>query len=438
MDQMLDGEKVDPTQHKDSIGNFFRHAHTTGISHDQEVLRVKWFMVITSTLYLFAQVPAWIYNDDSVTQQWSLYGSVACLVMLVVYLIDSSHILTSSDEDAQKRHLEKVKAKADMKRDNILKAVAEFDLDRTSDGLVSPPGMRINLKSSRRMSGGVEMIDPATGVVHRESIGRMFDVFDVDKSGFLDEVETDKFVKVVFMTNGETEVPDEVLKEVRKAQLLSQVENKNVDCCTVKNAARLEISREAFLDSIAELLENQYKHLAALEVPEVVPVEEEGNEPGMSVLDATAIIIFGTVLATLFSDTLVDAIDELCKLTGIPNFAVAFVVCPFASNASELLSSFQLASRKKLRNASVTFAQIYAACTMNNCLGLGVFLFMIWYKRLSWNYGAEVSSIILVTWFMAFVTCNETTIYTRMVVTSLALYPLSLAFVEGMHRLGVA
>merc|ERR1712054_726831 len=149
-------------------------------------------------------------------------------------------------------------------------------------------------------------------------------------------------------------------------------------------------------------------------------------------------ILFGTLLATAFSDCLVDTIDQVGRLSGVPNFIIGFVVCPLAPNASELISSLQLASRKKMRNASVTFAQIYAACTMNNCMVLGVFFFMIWYKKLDWNYSAEVSSILLVTWIMGLVSSCEVTLKTFLVVVSLSLYPLSLAFVEVMHRLGLA
>ena len=42
----------------------------------------------------------------------------------------------------------------------------------------------------------------------------------------------------------------------------------------------------------------------------------------------------------------------------IPPFFVAFCVTPLASNASELVSSLYFASRKHVKNISLTFCQV--------------------------------------------------------------------------------
>ena len=47
----------------------------------------------------------------------------------------------------------------------------------------------------------------------------------------------------------------------------------------------------------------------------------------------------------------------------IPAFYVAFVVTPYASNASELVSSLIFAMRKHKKNISLTFSQVRAHCT---------------------------------------------------------------------------
>ena len=44
----------------------------------------------------------------------------------------------------------------------------------------------------------------------------------------------------------------------------------------------------------------------------------------------------------------------------IPAFYVAFVVTPYASNASELVSSIIFAMRKHKKNISLTFSQVGA------------------------------------------------------------------------------
>ena len=42
----------------------------------------------------------------------------------------------------------------------------------------------------------------------------------------------------------------------------------------------------------------------------------------------------------------------------IPPFFVAFCVTPLASNASELVSSLVFASRKRMKNISLTYCQV--------------------------------------------------------------------------------
>lgn len=49
------------------------------------------------------------------------------------------------------------------------------------------------------------------------------------------------------------------------------------------------------------------------------------------------------------------------QASGIPAFYVAFCVTPFASNASELVSSLIFASRKQKKNISLTFSQVRAS-----------------------------------------------------------------------------
>lgn len=49
---------------------------------------------------------------------------------------------------------------------------------------------------------------------------------------------------------------------------------------------------------------------------------------------------------------------DCLQASKIPAFYVAFVVTPYASNASELVSSLIFASRKQKKNISLTFSQV--------------------------------------------------------------------------------
>merc|ERR1712048_1353666 len=60
-------------------------------------------------------------------------------------------------------------------------------------------------------------------------------------------------------------------------------------------------------------------------------------------------MLLGTFVVLFVSDSFVDVLNVWGKRLGIPVFYVAFVIAPFASNASELLSAYVYA-RKKTRS----------------------------------------------------------------------------------------
>ena len=108
-------------------------------------------------------------------------------------------------------------------------------------------------------------------------------------------------------------------------------------------------------------------------------------------MNSAKLMIGGTFLVALFSDPMVDAVSsvrgrveeseiridrnvQFSKASHIPAFFVAFLVTPFASNASELVqsqdvqqlwyddgaqvSSLQFAKKKKKKNISLTYSQV--------------------------------------------------------------------------------
>lgn len=98
--------------------------------------------------------------------------------------------------------------------------------------------------------------------------------------------------------------------------------------------------------------------------------EEEGAvlDPPAIYKKAAGFMLAGALLAATFADPMVDSIGNFSAASHIPPFFVAFVVTPFASNASELVSSIIFAKRLRKRNISLTFSQVYGAITMNNTL----------------------------------------------------------------------
>mmetsp|Transcript_38807 Transcript_38807/g.91895 ORF Transcript_38807/g.91895 Transcript_38807/m.91895 type:complete len:533 (+) Transcript_38807:126-1724(+) len=165
--------------------------------------------------------------------------------------------------------------------------------------------------------------------------------------------------------------------------------------------------------------------------------EDDAAEPPTAqqiVTKAVALMAAGTLICGFFADPMVAAVNNFSTASGIPSFFVAFVVTPLASNSSELVSSLQFAARKRSKNISLTFSQVYGAVTMNNTLCLGVFLLVIAIQGLSWTYTAEVFTIVASTVVVGAVGYSSTTFRTWVALPVLAIYPLSLIGVYIMDH----
>jgi len=171
--------------------------------------------------------------------------------------------------------------------------------------------------------------------------------------------------------------------------------------------------------------------------PKVQEDEEEEEKPAdwkAILLQAFALLTLGVGLVTIFSDPMVEVLNDFADTVGIAPFYVSFVVCPICSNASELISSLIFAARKKRSNTSLTYGQLYGAAVMNNTMVLGIFFALIFFKGLAWTYSVETLSILLVTVAVGVIGMTRTTYRTWLAFVVLALYPLSLLFVYVMEK----
>jgi len=292
---------------------------------------------------------------------------------------------------------------------------------------------------------GISIMDPISKKVNISAIREIFHAFDLDGNGVLDDKEVERFASVLFRT-GNLNVDDEQaekmrkdltdeLKDAQRASMEHDIEKNTGGCMAKKEKPKdpneNSIGENVFIMKVAQVLEEELANQAT---------EDEDEELDVGDLMTTQCALFyiflGTGLVTLFSDGVVNAIDAFGANTGIPNFVLGFVVCPFASNASEFISSLQFACAKKRQNMSVTFNQIYAACTMNNTLCLGVLLLLIYVKELEWDYTAEVGCILLTTWIIG-LTAVGTTVKYWYAGFAVIIYPISLVFVEVCHAFGV-
>jgi Ca2+/Na+ antiporter len=101
----------------------------------------------------------------------------------------------------------------------------------------------------------------------------------------------------------------------------------------------------------------------------------------------------GTVLVIAFSDPMVDLLGEIGERVGIPAFYISFLLAPLASNSSELVAAYNYAQKRTAKSIVTSLAQLEGAAIMNNTFCLGIFLALVYFKGLAWEFSAETISI---------------------------------------------
>lgn len=146
-------------------------------------------------------------------------------------------------------------------------------------------------------------------------------------------------------------------------------------------------------------------------------------------------LIIGTFLVVLFSDPMVDVIGEMARRINVSAFYVSFVLVPVASNASEVIASQFYAKKKTSKTITVALSALEGAASMNNTFCLAIFMGLIYFRGLAWEFTAETIAIIVVQIIVgAFLTYNKMTYFTAWVIMSL--FPLSIALVAVLEALG--
>ena len=139
-------------------------------------------------------------------------------------------------------------------------------------------------------------------------------------------------------------------------------------------------------------------------------------------------MFLGTTMVLLFSDPMVDVFSGIGKQVGINPFYISFVLAPLASNASELIAAYNYAMKKTTTTITTSLTALQGAACMNNTFCLGIFMALIFFKKLEWNFSAETISIVLVQFVMVLISAKKYH-YMRDAWIVLALYPVSLLLV---------
>ncbi|KAK9799325.1 hypothetical protein WJX73_002090 [Symbiochloris irregularis] len=395
----------------------------TGVSVDELTPLGAVLMGSSVFLYAFIQIPSILsrhYHSYA-----SLAGAAACFIFLAAYC--GFQVLYP---EMQKRQIEAAKKK------------------------------HKRMSAVRIMEGSHGKLMNDDGSLNMRNVEPLFREFDKDDSGAIDQVELRALLLGLSISHGRQANVDE---DVRFWMKEFDRDQDNVidlgDFCNVLHRWLSE-QREGEKQRKASGRGTPDKHQLPDEEHQLVERDEEaqdeesedGNQegtsgdgkqddsdsdsdeddekppptPGQIAAKAVFLLVAGTAGCAVISDPLVDAVSNFSTASGIPAFFVAFAVTPFAISAGELVSSLQFAKRKRSKNLSLTFSQIYGAVTLNNTLCLGVFLLIVHFKRLTWTYTSEVATLVGATLAVAGLGAATRSYRTWLAIPVALIYPLSI------------
>jgi len=132
---------------------------------------------------------------------------------------------------------------------------------------------------------------------------------------------------------------------------------------------------------------------------------------------------------------MVDVMQEIAVRVDISPFYVSFVLAPLASNASEVLASQYYAAKKTTKTITVAFAALEGAAAMNNTFCLSIFMGLIFFRGLAWQYTAETTAIVLVQAIIYFMTKKES-MSALDGLKIIAVFPLSIVLISTLEAFG--
>lgn len=142
----------------------------------------------------------------------------------------------------------------------------------------------------------------------------------------------------------------------------------------------------------------------------------------------------GTLLVLIFSDPMVDLLSELGKRLDVSAFYISFVLAPLASNASELVAAYNYAKKRTCKSITTSLSTLEGAAIMNNTFCLAIFLALVYFQNLAWEFSAETTAILLIQVLIALSAVFRRVHRLLDGFLILSLYPLCLATVYVLEN----
>lgn len=417
---------------------YLNDLRNTGVTITDAVKESAKIMMITTIPYFLIQVPA-SFIHSSVQEEvaahehwWSFSGLIVCLTGLILYMRLQLR-MSREGEDRGKRMavVKKLLKQGQVSLSGAVAAKIQEAEKNTADATGSeyqsinpptaegypPPVVAEYLKEILQDAfvmfdnNGDGQLDPREvfvffhdfhEMISEEESDALFARFDTDKSGY---ISFDEFIALAYTLIKAKEAGD------------------SIDGSTRGQPVRESIVEGAFSEEEEE------------EVPEDFTDLPPDQQQKAIKKRAFLMLLIGTSLVILFSDPMVDVMQEIAVRCKIPPFYVSFVLAPLASNASEVLASYYYASKKTRKTITVSLSTLCGAAALNNTFCLSIFFFLIFFRGLAWQFTAETISIVVVELILGFLV-QKSSMSTFTACFVLAIFPLSLVLVGVIEALG--
>jgi len=391
----------------------------SGISYDKTIKQNAVIMMLTTLLYLIIQTPAWFDDstphptvNDTLTQaadesQWACIGGIASCVAFMGYLYQC--FLASKEDKVLESVIDGIKNKK-----ISLGGALEFLLQSKGTGKELLDDKNIALKTIMRpffakydadSTGDIEksefmiMLRDLDDQLQKDDADELWKSFEVSGDGV---IKFDEFCAgfVKYLAKPDT------AEKLKSRKTLSKIPNYGME--------EEEDGEEEIPEDLADLsYEDQQRAIK---------------------LRAAWMMALGTTVVVLVSDPFVDVLTNWGDRLGIPAFYISFIVAPFASNASELLSAYTYAKKKTKGAITTSLSTLIGAACMNNTFCLGIFYGLIYFGGLAWQFTAETVAIILIQWIIGLLAVAKDTQTWFVSYIILLMYPFCLFVVYYLEN----
>jgi Ca2+/Na+ antiporter len=414
----------------------------TGVAVSKEIRHGGVIMALTTIPYFLIQVPASFLHGPAEEvargEHWYALGAFAvCLVGLIMYMRLQLHF-SEEGQDKDRRIAICKRALQDGKLS--LKGALQANLKSIQAHHHSQHGGQY---SSLTQSNDQYPPPPAdASSILKEILLDSFKAYDKDGNNQLERSE----IKVFFHDFHENIGDDEIDAFVKKTDVDGDDAISFDEFVTLAyhlimssdesepEAPKAQVVQSpggAVVDGVFEEDDGEEEE----EVPEDITHLSPEEQQTIIKWRAFKMLAIGTVMVIYFSDPMVDVMQEIAVRAHMSPFYVSFILAPLASNASEFVASMFYAAKKTRKTMTVSLSALEGAACMNNTFCLSIFMFLIFYRGLAWQFTAETISIVVVELIMTVLVRSEV-MTTLTALGVLAILPLSLVLVATLEYFG--